>query len=376
MAIEETKPAGIRPARRAVLALGAAAAGAAVAPRALFAGSPVKEAPSSLARFVTAARIGGVDRGAVLQAEGISDFALPGRAHASLALPGGRIMLVGRRPGMFAAIAEDVSGGAVQFVRPFDSHRFAGHAALGAHLVTAELHEETSEGLAVLRDAHSGAIRGSWQLDGIEPHEMIFADGGARLVIALGGIAKSATIKGPPINAGHIESAVVELDAASGRVLHRHVLPMEYASLSLRHMALAPDGKTIAVGIQDQDRSALRPLVALLRVGRGLELLPAPEGGVMRFYIGSIAIDAGGDYIAATSPKGGCLALWSLSRGTALGHVAIEDVCGLTAAAEPGVFCATSGLGEVVRVQADENGPSIVARWHAGANFDNHLLRI
>lgn len=366
----------MRPARRAVLALGAAAAGASIAPRALFAGSPKVTAPLSIARFVTAARIGGVDRGAILQDGGVSDFALPARAHASLALPDGRVMLVGRRPGMFAAIAEDVSGGAVQFVRPLESHCFAGHAALGTTLVTAELHEETAEGLAVLRDSSSGAIRGSWRLGGIEPHEMIFADGGARLVVALGGIAKSATVKGPPINAGHIESAIVELDAHSGRVLHRHILPSEYASLSLRHMALAPDGKTIAVGIQDQDRSALRPLVALLRVGGGLELLPLPEGGVMRFYVGSIAIDAGGDYVAATSPKGGCLALWSLSRGTALGHVAIDDVCGLTAAAEPGVFWATSGLGEIVRIEVCENGPSIAARWHADANFDNHLLRI
>ena len=110
---------------------------------------------------------------------------------------------------------------------------------------------------------------------GIEPHDLLFARGGSRLVVAIGGIARSADVKGPAINAGNIESAILEIDPNSGAVLRRHELSADRKSLSLRHLALAPDGETIAFGMQDQDRSEVRPLMGILRVGGGIEFLPA-----------------------------------------------------------------------------------------------------
>jgi hypothetical protein len=59
-------------------------------------------------------------------------------------------------------------------------------------------------------------------------------------------------------------------------VLKRHVLPEDMSTLSLRHMALAPDGETVAFGMQDQDRAVTRPIMGLLRIGRGIDLLPLP----------------------------------------------------------------------------------------------------
>ena len=360
--------------RRSVLALGAATTGMMLAPAKALTTLPTPSL-APFPRLVTAARIGGVDRGAILGASELVDFALPARAHGSVSLPNGRALLVARRPGTYAALIDNAGETPAQFVQPLPSQRFSGHAAYAAYLVTAELHEDNAEGVAVVRDSTNGAIRDVWHLGGIEPHEMLFADGGARLIVALGGIAKAAGVKGPAMNLGHIESEVLELDAVSGRTLKRHTLPPELSTLSLRHMALAPDGKTIAVAMQDQDRSFVRPLLAILRVGQGLEILPLPDAA-LRFYVGSVAIDSAGQFIAATSPKGGCLALWSLSNGKYLGRVDIADVCGLTAASEAGTFWATSGLGDVVRVAGNEFGPRVMARWHANVRFDNHLLRI
>jgi hypothetical protein len=212
---------------------------------------------------------------------------------------------------------------------------------------------------------------------GIEPHDVLFARGGEILVVAVGGIARAADVKGPAINAGRIESAILELDPRSGAVLKRHALPEDMSTLSLRHMALAPDGETVAFGMQDQDRSTTRPVMGLLRLGRGIELLPLPaedEGG-LRSYIGSVAIDASGRYTAATSPKGGLAGLWSLVDGRWRGGFKLADVCGLAADAAPGCFWATSGHGDVVQLSAGDDGLTPLTRWTAPAAFDNHLLR-
>lgn len=337
--------------------------------------SKVFAEPQEKVKLVSAARFGEQDGGAVLDGEGLSSFALPARGHGMAKLSAGKVMLVGRRPGSFAAILDSDAPDRVRIVPPLAGHRFAGHAAVNEAglIATSEIDAETGEGVVALRDER-GVPRGSYAV-GIEPHEVLFA--GDRLVVAVGGIARAADIKGPAMNAGNIQSAVVELDARNGRVLKRHVLPATERSLSLRHIALAPDGETVAVGIQDQDRSQARPIMALIRLGLGLELLPLPEDrAAFRSYIGSVAIDRGGRYVAATSPKGGLVGLWRLSDGRCLGGFRLADVCGLTTADDPGTFWTTSGYGDVVRLRAGDAGFTALAHWRADAAFDNHLLRV
>jgi hypothetical protein len=337
------------------------------------------EAPS--ATLVSAARIGETDGGVRIDAEGVSGFPLPGRAHAVIALGQREVLMVGRRPGGFAAIVElETPQARPRIFHPIADHRFAGHAALhpdGRLLVTSEIDAETGAGAAVLRDARDGAPRAIFPV-GIEPHDLVFARGGARLIVAIGGIAKAADVKGPPINAGNIDSAIVELDPVSGNLVKRHALGGSEKSLSLRHMALAPDGETIAFGMQDQDRAELRPLMGVLRVGGGIELLPLPhdDAGSLRSYVGSVAIDRSGRFAASTSPKGGRVGLWSLDDGRWLGGFDMADVCGLAADAHDGCFWATSGFGDVVKLRANDSGFHVDARWQAPAAFDNHLLRI
>ena len=339
-----------------------------------------KEVPLKVS-LVSAARVDEVDGGALIAADGFTGFSLPGRAHAITRLPWGEVVLIGRRPGAFAAFVDPRDPDAdVRLFAPAAGHRFAGHAALspdGRTLATSEIDAETGTGSVVLRDARSGAPRALFPA-GIEPHDLLFARGGSRLVVAIGGIARAADVKGPAINAGNIESAILEMDLNSGAILKRHELPADMKSLSLRHMALAPDGETIAFGMQDQDRSEMRPLMGCLRVGGGIELLPLPEEdeGRLRAYIGSVAVDSSGRYLAATSPKGGVVGLWSLADGNWLGGYAAADVCGLAPDKDPACFWVTSGLGDVVQLRATEKGFAAQAHWQAAAAFDNHLLRL
>ncbi|NIO39585.1 MAG: DUF1513 domain-containing protein, partial [Burkholderiales bacterium] len=202
-------------------------------------------------------------------------------------------------PGNFAALFDSTAPDDAKLIAPAPSHYFAGHAAASDRILfTGELHAQTAAGIIARRDANAGAVLEHWDAGGIEPHEIVFAEGGERLVVALGGIAQDASVGSPALNAVRIESAIVELDSKAGRILHRHVLAEEFSSLSMRHIACAPDGKTIAFGIQDQDFSKLRPLVGLMRVGKGLEFLELPKDdpGALRFYVGSIAIDSSGRY--------------------------------------------------------------------------------
>ena len=332
--------------------------------------------------FISAVRIAGTDGGARLTKDGLAPFALPGRAHAPLRLDGNRIALIGRRPGSFAAIFDSVGideGEPARIFTPTAGRRFAGHAGVspdGATLVTSEIDAETGDGFVVMRDAASAAPKAVFPV-GIEPHDLLFARGGDRLVVAIGGIAHAADVKGPALNAGRIESSIVEIAPGTGAVLKRHALPADGKSLSLRHMALAPDGETIVFGMQDQDRSQQRPLLGVLHVGRGLELLPLPEEeGALRSYIGSVAIDASGRFAAATSPKGGMVGLWRLADGRALPGFRLADVCGLAPGAAPGTFWVTSGHGDVVALEAGDAGFETRAHWRAEAAFDNHLLKL
>ena len=325
-------------------------------------------------RLISAAHIGTRDGGALWSAGSLTPFGLPGRGHAPVRLPGGRVLVMGRRPGLFAAIVDprDLAA-APQTFAPSRNSRFAGHACVspdGAMLLTSEFDASTFGAALVSRDPKSGAERARWPLGGIEPHEIVFTRDGARVIAALGGLIKDGGVVGPAFNPDGIDSAVIEIDPSSGRVLARRKLAQQ--SLSLRHLAV--DGKTIVVAAQDQDISLTRPLLAMLRTE--LEPLAWPDPRVCDFrgYIGSVAIDRSGAFIAAASPRGGVLGLWSALDGRWLGGLAIPDVCGVTAGADG--FWASSGLGSILKIAPSASGPDIEARWHADAGFDNHLLLI
>ncbi|HSZ75531.1 MAG TPA: DUF1513 domain-containing protein [Rhizomicrobium sp.] len=333
--------------------------------------------------LMSAARIGQRDGGALWRQDGFTSFDLPGRGHA-MARRGAShdVMLVGRRPGTFAAIVDSSSAQSrPRIFAPAKDCRFAGHAAFAPDvsiMVTSEFDAASMQGVLVVRDAVSGEERAHISPAGIEPHELLFAKDGSRLVVALGGLIKDGGVSAPAFNPGGIDSSVVEIDPHSGRILMRHKLAPQFASLSLRHLALAPDGEHSAIAMQDQDLTQPRPLTAVLKLGGDIELLPLPAADECDFrgYVGSIAFDISGEFIAATSPRGGVVGVWSMSTRKWLGGMALPDACGLAAGTSPGEFWATSGYGDVVNFTATMSAPIVNAKWQVAASFDNHVLRI
>src|SRR5436190_65880 len=115
--------------RRGLFSGAAALAGAVIA----FKRDALAEAKRPRVNLLSAARIGETDGGVVIDAEGLTGFALPGRAHALTHLASGEVVLIGRRPGAFAAIVDPQAPHKdAKLFAPASGHRFAGHAALSA----------------------------------------------------------------------------------------------------------------------------------------------------------------------------------------------------------------------------------------------------
>ena len=348
---------------------GAAAAGALAACPAL---------AGTSAHLISAARIGGVDGGALWSPGRLQEFTLPARGHSPTLLSNGHVALIARQPGTFGAVVNEVTLDTAIF-KPAQQYRFGGHAA--AHesatgFVTGEFHEDSGRGLIAVRGAR-GSEMAHWQAGGIGPHDLVYSKDGSRLYVALGGLLQEPDVRSPPLNAGAIESSLAVLDATTGKLLANHKLPADMTSLSIRHLALSPDGRTLAIGMQDQDLTLMRPVVWLFD-GHSFAPLPLPETepSTFRGYIGSIAYDTRGRFIAATSPRGGVVGLWNAANGRQLGLFHFADACGLAASATLSAFLVTSGTGDIVELHASEHGFAVAARYHVGAQFDNHAIRV
>ena len=356
--------------------------GAAALPFGTSAGGEVRAEPPRAA-LASGVRTAGAAGGAVWRDGALATTGLPARGHAMARLPAsGEFVLMGRRPGTFAAILDPADlDGSRRLLAPAEGHRFAGHAAVapeGDGFVTSEFDALSMQALLVKREVRTGAELDRWSLGGLEPHELLYASDGARLVVALGGLVNDGGVAGPALNPGGIDSALIEVDPRSGRVLARHRLGPEHASLSLRHLALAPDRQTVVVGMQDQDLSAARPILGVLRPGGQIELAALPDTSEFDFrgYVGSVAVDASGAFVAATSPRGNLVGLWSLGDLSWLGGLHAPDVCGLASGRSSGEFWASSGLGGILKLRAAGSGLRVEAQWRSAVEFDNHLLRL
>ncbi|MFG1350302.1 DUF1513 domain-containing protein [Xanthobacter autotrophicus] len=309
------------------------------------------------------------------------------RLHGIEASPTGPLAVaVGRRPGQIALVfdrrKDGQNGSIVATLAPGAGRVFSGHArftADGRLLLTNEI-ERPGEGAHVMgrgvvavRSVDGGfAIVSEWPSGGDGPHDLM--QSGAALVVANGGIepntpeARDAEVTG---------SSVCLLDPASGAVRGEGRLSQDLASLSLRHLARDGRGGTV-VAAQDllKDGEA-RPLLFRIAADGALSAFDAPdaEWRALRGYVGSVAFDPSGRYVACASPRGNRVAVWQ-ADGRFVGAVTLTDGCGLAAGREAGSFVAASGYGEVILVSAGPEGVGIAARRTGGPRFDNHLVRI
>lgn len=305
------------------------------------------------------------------------------RLHGIEASPVGPLAVaVGRRPGRIALVFDRRKGGVVARFGPGEGRVFSGHGrftADGRLLLTNEIEHPADgvramgRGVVAVRAVDGGfAIRDEWPSGGDGPHDLMRS--GAALVIANGGIepntpeARDAEVTG---------SGVALVDPETGAVRGEGRLSSDLASLSLRHLARDGNGSTV-VAAQDllKDGEA-RPLLFRIAADGALTPFDAPDEAwrALRGYVGSVAYDPSGRFVACATPRGNQVAVWQ-ADGRYIGAVPLTDGCGLAAGAEAGTFVAASGYGEVIAVKAAPEGVAITARRTGGPRYDNHMVRI
>lgn len=308
---------------------------------------------------------------------------LPDRGHEPvIAASRGEVVVMARRPGRFLVVAGFADGAVRLSLSAPEGRHFYGHAVFGSHerlLYTTENDFEGGRGVIGIWDAADGYRRvGEVDAAGIGPHDLALGRDGRTLVIANGGLLTHPDSGRAKLNLATMEPSVSVVEPATGTVLRRLTLPRELRQLSIRHLAVAPDG-TIGFGMQYEGPADHAVPLAGTWAPDGTVALLAQDGStpaLTRNYVGDLAIDSTGRYLAASFPRGGRVGVWDLPGRRPLGFVATHDACGLNA--EPGSdrLWISDGNGEIGPLD-----PGRPLTWRTttpvpGLAFDNHFARI
>lgn len=358
-------PAGLALSGRRALALGAFEA---VADEPLFAGAR-READGSHSI-------------AIVTPEGLEALRipLPGRGHDIAFSPDGRRAIAfARRPGTFA-VAFDVEGRREPAVISAQAGRhFYGHGAFspdGRLVYATENDFAAARGLLGVYDVSGEVPRriGEIATGGIGPHDVLLSADGRTLAVANGGIETHPETGREKLNLATMEPNVTFIDRESGTLLATHRLDKALHQLSLRHMALDHAG-AVWVGGQyegpDDDRP---PLLARLSLDQEPRLYSAPDSvqAALANYVGSVAVNAGGDVVATSHPRGNRILYWSATDGSFLGAQSMADACGLAPIDETG-FLISDGNGRLSYSGDPASAPDTLS-IAAGIAWDNHLV--
>jgi len=337
--------------------------------------------PAATPRYFSACNFAPGPQGsgaAALDAEGRILWRLktPARGHTMEIAPDGTLSaLINRKPGAAITLCDPADGTIERRIPAPDGYSFDGHAIFssdGTTLYATESRDGDQAGRIGVYHLLDGARIGEMSTHGIEPHELIWLERDRTLAVANGGIVDRQALQ------AEIESSLVILDAASGRIQTRIVLDEELNTLSIRHLALGASGE-IVFAMQDQDAGTeWRPMVGIADAAGAVSFLELPQEALMRLrgYCGSAAVDRTGTIAAATSPHGGVAAFWHLPERRFLGLVELRDGCGIAAAERPGAFVFTSGSGTRLLAEATRDGVTsrVLQRPSDGLPlWDNHL---
>jgi hypothetical protein len=305
---------------------------------------------------------------------------LPARGHDIALRPGSdEAVVFARRPGDWAVVIDTRNCDVIRRVAaPRDRH-FYGHGVFDAagRLLHATENDTTSgNGVIGIYEADAGYRRvGEISSRGIGPHDIARPPESDLLVVANGGLRTLPESGREVLNRGDLRPNIAFIDANRDQAVRVVELALDFRALSIRHLAIAADS-TVAFGCQyEGDDGLLRPLVGKVTRDGDPELLAMPELELeaMNEYIGSVALDSTGETLAATSPRGGRVALWRLRTGAFAGLHDLSDVCGVAPAAAGGAFMLTSGNAGICRLTAD--GALRQAAPPSWA-WDNHLRLI
>lgn len=303
---------------------------------------------------------------------------LPTRPHGLLAEADGGLLVLGVRPGTWL-LRCDGKGAMMQQVRleQEGSCRLGGHAIVSARedaIYSTETDQETGRGRIGVRDRRTLKKLSEWDTHGIDPHQLLL-DREGHVIVANGGVPR--TPADTKYDLHRMDSSLVRLDAANGRLLHQWRL--DDPRLSMRHLAwnrTPADGDAIlGIAIQaEHGEAALRaaaPMLAILDDGQLLVPTRANDG---TGYAGDIAAAYNGGF-ALSSNKAGLAQLWhpgSPEKMAAL--VRMEEAYALASWTGPGkgggVLVATAfGL-----VRAHPTAKPALLPWPRPMALDNHWV--
>lgn len=299
---------------------------------------------------------------------------LPARGHAGCGHPSEALAVVfARRPGAYALVLDCARGRLRQTLTPPAGRQFNGHGAFlagGAVLATSEQAADTSAGILGLWDSEDGFRRvGEVATGGLGPHEVRLLPDGRTLLVANGGIATDPADR-TKLNLATMRPSLATLDPLGDGVPGLAELDRSLHRLSIRHLAVRPDGLAAFAMQWEGDPAEVVPLLGLRAPDGTLSLVEAPgaEAVLMRGYAGSVAWSGEGAEAAITSPKGGRVQRFS-PEGAFLGSFARPEVCGI--APLPGGFLLSDGLGGLVRL-----GDGAEPLAATGSAWDNHVVAL
>ena len=305
---------------------------------------------------------------------------VPTRAHGLCVLPDGSVLATARRPGDWLVRWWPGHTTEPQWLWQQGDRSFNGHvlaSADGQHLYTTETDVETGASLIGVRNARTLQTVAEWPTHGIDAHELTWDtqtthNGTPTLIVANGGVPTAPETGRVKRDLETMDSSIVRLDGHTGRLLGQWRL--QDKRLSLRHLALSPDARTLGIALQaehdDTTAKDAAPVLALFD-GTALRVVPTPEriAQSIHGYGGSMAATPAG--WAVSCPRANGIATYT-PQGEWRRLVPLPDVCPL--AVHGGALWA-GGLGaslqnaQAAAPVSHPHGPSL-----QGMRLDNHRV--
>ena len=298
----------------------------------------------------------------------VDQVALPARAHGmAFSAATGKTVAFARRPGTFAMVFDPWNKSEPVVINSREDRHFYGHGAFspdGRLLYASENDFDGNRGMIGLYDATDRFTPiGEFESYGIGPHDMTVSDDGRLLIVANGGIETHPDFGRTKLNLGEMQPSLTLIDAATGALVEKHVLPAEWAELSTRHVDLDGDGRIWFACQYEGHRKDLPPLVGHFAKGEDLSFIDLPEETTRRLanYVGAIAVNRSEGLVGITSPKGGASVTLDAKSGKVLAETVVPDAAGI-APARSG-FAVSSYDGDFLSTRSD-------VAW------DQHIVRI
>jgi hypothetical protein len=268
----------------------------------------------------------------------VDQVVLPARAHGmAFSKATGKTVAFARRPGTYAMIFDPWNKGKPIVITSVEGRHFYGHGAFspdGRILYASENDFDANRGMIGLYDATNRFARiGEYETYGVGPHDMTVSDDGHMLVVANGGIETHPDFGRTKLNLDSMQPSLTLIDAASGALIEKHMLPPQWAQVSTRHVDLDADGRVWFACQYEGPRKNLPPLVGHFSKGEDLTFIDLPEETTRQLgnYVGAIAVNRQEGLVGITSPKGASVTIDARS-GRVLSEDAIADAAGIAPA--------------------------------------------